>query len=108
MINLEGVTVWSRLVAVTSYCLDIGRHVLPRPLRPVQYGGALTDTPPSKLTFVVSVANPTHQASDVFDRHLHTRELQGVFSSLAEMFFQVRCLSRCRCRRSHCRHRRRC
>lgn len=30
------------------------------------------------------------QATDVFDRHLHTRELQGVFSSLAELFFQVR------------------
>ncbi|CAN0104962.1 unnamed protein product, partial [Ectocarpus sp. 8 AP-2014] len=25
---------------------------------------------------------------NVFDRHLHTRELQGVFSSLAELFFQ--------------------
>ncbi|CAM9127913.1 unnamed protein product [Ectocarpus sp. 4 AP-2014] len=27
-------------------------------------------------------------ATDVFDRHLHTRELQGVFSSLAELVFQ--------------------
>ncbi len=26
----------------------------------------------------------------MFDRHLHTRELQGVFSSLAELFFQVK------------------
>ncbi|CAM9770873.1 unnamed protein product, partial [Ectocarpus sp. 13 AM-2016] len=25
---------------------------------------------------------------NVFDRHLHTREMQGVFSSLAELFFQ--------------------
>ena len=29
------------------------------------------------------------QTTEVFDRHLHSRELQGVFSSLAELFFQV-------------------
>lgn len=38
----------------------------------------------------VLIATHAMQASDVFDRHLHTRELQGVFSSLAELFFQVR------------------
>ncbi|CAM9465097.1 unnamed protein product [Ectocarpus fasciculatus] len=32
--------------------------------------------------------NFAQDATDVFDRHLHTRELQGVFSSLAELFFQ--------------------
>ncbi|CAM9181976.1 unnamed protein product [Scytosiphon promiscuus] len=38
--------------------------------------------------YIVAGYLMTDEASDGFDRHLHTRELQGVFSSLAEMFFQ--------------------
>lgn len=50
---------------------------------------------------VLALFRSLRQTTDVFDRHLHTRELQGVFSSLAELFFQVRegC-HRCRHRRS--------
>ncbi|CAM9268535.1 unnamed protein product, partial [Hapterophycus canaliculatus] len=38
--------------------------------------------------YIVAGYLMSDEASDVFDRHLHTRELQGVFSSLAELFFQ--------------------
>eukprot|EP00752_Nemacystus_decipiens_P008387 g7498.t1 len=40
--------------------------------------------------YIVAGYLMSDEASDVFDRHLHTRELQGVFSSLAELFFQAK------------------
>lgn len=40
--------------------------------------------------YVVSGYLMSDKPPDIFDKHLHTRELQGVFSSLADMFFQAR------------------